>query len=269
MKIQVRSSFNGLAQEVDINMAGCGGLCPDTETPPVPMCENSLPIVDGVADNGGSVYLSSPAQLGSAYGAGAPLDGQFVLGYALINFAAACENEFPPAVPVIELLFNDVLFFAATVVFEPTQNRSYFIAPENTQFPADNGCFSFGNSYCVPVETEACEGGFLIDNSSYEGGGSVINSPAQLGSAYGVSAPLDGQYVLGYLSNSPVPGCEIEPPGTSTATINLLFDAAAFVTATVVFEPTQSRYYLVVPEGTDLPETAGCLTFGNSSCVSS
>lgn len=142
MKIQVRSSFNGLVQEVDISMAGCGGFCP-----PLPYdCSEGFQIIDGTYDefNG---HFETTAQQGSFYGAQAPVATMLVIGFFTVSPVPGCAIESPgTATASIEMLFNGQSQGQAGIVFDAFTGQYFVVVTGN--LPDTNGCLSFGSSSC-------------------------------------------------------------------------------------------------------------------------
>lgn len=148
MKIQVRSSFNGLVQEVDISMAGCGGLCPAPPAPPAPIV--SFTLVNGVY-NGPAGHIESEERLGSYYGAGPGLENTLVWGYFLSSPVSNCSIE-PPGQDTarIELLFFEGQLLGAFFVrYDPVTGR-YFLIAEGTL--PQNVLITLGNYVCNPPQ---------------------------------------------------------------------------------------------------------------------
>lgn len=256
MKVSVRSSVNGLIQEVDVTTAGCGGLCPDTQTPPDPFV---FFLLENGVYNGAAGRIESVSQLGSYYGSGPTVENLLVLGYVLFSPVSTCSIE-PPGqdTATVQLILNGQLVGTVSVQFDPVTGFYFLLSAGD--LPQITAYMTFGTGTCIPAPEE-CEGGLLMVNNGYEGNGTFINSSAQSGSAYGAEAPINTQFVMGFFSTSPMPECAIEPPGTSTLSMGLVFDGVPFITADVAFEATQNRYYIVVPDGTTFPAADGCLTF--------
>lgn len=147
MKIKVRSSINGLIQELDITTAGCGSLCP--ETPPQPSnCENGFLLADGLHISAAGRFEQF-SRLGSTYGAAGAAGAVYVIGYLTASPDFDCQIE-PPGTSslFIELFFESQQMPTAGVIYDEVTGFYFVTFPEGLGLTAANGCLQFGSGVC-------------------------------------------------------------------------------------------------------------------------
>jgi hypothetical protein len=145
MKIQARSTYNGLVQEVDINMAHCLPLCHE---PPPAGCEGGYQLADGIFD-GPAGHLEQTTRLGSTYGAVGPVAALPVLGFLTASPFPTCDIETPGTEYRLyaELRQNGLLIVGVTIMFEA---GNYYVVPSSPEFALSaDGCLTLTAFDCV------------------------------------------------------------------------------------------------------------------------
>jgi hypothetical protein len=154
MKIQARSTYNGLVQEVDINMAHCSPFCHEPPEEPGPLeCDvGEYTMVDGLIQDEG-IYMEAVPRDGSTYGAVNPnISGFPVFGYLLANPFPSCviDGPEPRSAMSLDLLVNGASVGIAGLVFEDSDGRYYIRSNAIPSLPVNS---------CITIAAGQCSGG--------------------------------------------------------------------------------------------------------------